>query len=74
MDTVKQDSSFYISPDVAKPILKGAGYFWPGQAKEDARLLAEKLTYAELRYRKFRRYGEAEGVEAVFLTIEQERP
>jgi hypothetical protein len=29
---------------------------WPGRAKEDARLLAEKLPFAELRDGKFRQH------------------
>ena len=31
------------------------GRNWPGRAKDDSRLLAEKLSFGELRYRKFRR-------------------
>jgi hypothetical protein len=30
--------------------------FWPGRADDDARLLAEKLSFAELRDRKFRQH------------------
>jgi len=29
---------------------------WPGRAKHDSRLLAEKLSFAELRYREFRQH------------------
>jgi len=32
-----------------------SGKYWPGRAKDDSRLLAEQLPFAELRYRKFRR-------------------
>lgn len=39
-----------------KCIVTPTDQFWPGRAKDDSRLLGEKLSFAELRYRKFRRH------------------
>jgi len=44
---------------------------WPGRAKEDARLLAEKLPFAELRDGKFRQHGKRRLNFASFTTKER---